>query len=147
MVESKATVPTQNQITLSEDKLKRVLGFEVPTTQVTQIFTALGLSPEFSNGSWQVTAPTWRFDLAIPEDLVEEVVRVVGYDQMPSHRLQSTDAIRVIPEAMRQTNAVKQRIGDLGYQEVINYSFVSQKALQQLGQDADGIAPGQSVDQ
>ena len=135
-----ADIPKQQNITLSSEHLKQVLGFTVADEQVTQIFTDLGLENSFSGGIWQVKSPSWRFDLAIAEDLIEEVVRVVGYDQMPSHRLVSTDAIRVIPEEIRQLRQVKQQLSDLSYQEVINYSFVGEKQLTELGLDQDVFA-------
>lgn len=135
-----AELPQQNTIILTEEKLNRVLGFEVATDKVTQIFKSLGFVTSHENGQWQVVSPSWRFDMAIAEDLIEEVVRVVGYDQMPSHRLHSTDAIRVIPEAIRHTQTIKTQLSEMGYQEVINYSFVAEKQLQNLDLEAGGFA-------
>ncbi len=140
MDEMSSELPQQNTIVLTEEKLNRVLGFEVATEKVTQIFKSLGFDTSYKNGQWQVVSPSWRFDMAIAEDLIEEVVRVVGYDQMPSHRLHSTDAIRVIPEAVRHTLTIKTQLSEMGYQEVINYSFVAEKQLQNLGLEADGFA-------
>lgn len=130
-------IPKQHNIQLSVSHLHKVLGFEVATAQVTQIFNDLGFASSFADDVWSISSPAWRFDLAIAEDLIEEVVRVVGYDQMPSHRLQSTDAIRVIPEQLRQLKVLKQQLADLCYQEVINYSFVGEKQLVDLGLDTD----------
>ncbi|VAW45107.1 Phenylalanyl-tRNA synthetase beta chain [hydrothermal vent metagenome] len=132
-------IPKQQNIQLSVTRLHQVLGFEVATEQVTQIFKDLGFNCSFSDAVWSVTSPSWRFDLAIAEDLIEEVVRVVGYDQMPSHRLLSTDAINVIPEELKQLRMLKQQLADLSYQEVINYSFVGEKQLADLGLDADAF--------
>jgi phenylalanyl-tRNA synthetase beta chain len=132
-------IPKQQHIELSVDRLHQVLGFEVDPEQVTQIFKHLGLDTDFTDAVWSVTSPSWRFDLAIAEDLIEEVVRVVGYDQMPSHRLHSTDAISVIPEQLRQARFLKQQLTDLSYQEVINYSFVGEKQLVDLGLDDDAF--------
>ncbi|MCX7555154.1 phenylalanine--tRNA ligase subunit beta [Marinicella sp. S1101] len=142
MVRSEQDVPQQQTITLSVDHLNKVLGFVVETEKVTQIFNDLGFACTFDNTVWTVQSPSWRFDLAISEDLIEEVVRVVGYDQMPSHRLSSTDAIRVIPEQMKQLRAIKQQLADMSYQEVINYSFVGEKQLSDLDlqQDVFGLA-------
>ncbi len=135
-------IPKQQNISLTSAHLQQVLGFTVADEQVTQIFTALGLENSFASGTWQVKSPSWRFDLAIAEDLIEEVVRVVGYDQMPSHRLHSTDAIRVIPEAIKHSNEIKTQLSDLAYQEVINYSFVAEKQLSDLnlGTEAFSLA-------
>lgn len=132
MTEVAEDLPQQHKIILTEDKLVRVLGFAVDTARVTQIFNTLGFTTTYQDSSWQVVSPTWRFDMAIAEDLIEEVVRVVGYDQMPSHRLHSTDAIRVIPEAIKHTHVIKTQLSNLAYQEVINYSFVAEKQLVDL---------------
>ncbi len=132
-------IPKQQHIELSVNRLYQVLGFEVDPEQVTQIFKHLGLDTAFAEGMWSVTSPSWRFDLAIAEDLIEEVVRVVGYDQMPAHRLLSTDAISVIPEQLRQARFLKQQLTDLSYQEVVNYSFVGERQLVDLGLDADAF--------
>jgi len=130
-------IPKQQNIELSVARLNKVLGFEVDAAKVTQIFKDLGFNCSFVDDVWSVTSPSWRFDLAIAEDLIEEVVRVVGYDQMPSHRLHSTDAISVIPEELKQLRFLKQQLADLSYQEVINYSFVGEKQLEDLGLDED----------
>ena len=130
-------IPKQQHIQLSVDHLQRVLGFDVPESQVTQIFQGLGLNCQFNKDTWSINSPSWRFDLAIAEDLIEEVVRVVGYDRMPSHRLYSTDAISVIPEAVKQLRFLRQQLADMSYQEVINYSFVGEKQLLNLGLDGD----------
>lgn len=127
-------LPQSVTISLTEQHLKRVLGFEPKTEQVTEIFNGLGFDCQFSQGQWQVSTPSWRFDLAIAEDLIEEVVRVIGYDQMPAHRLHADDSIRPIPEQIRRQDEIKMQLIDLGYQEVINYSFVAEKQLQDLQQ-------------
>ncbi|WP_223789179.1 phenylalanine--tRNA ligase subunit beta [Marinicella meishanensis] len=142
-----AHIPQQQTIRLTRDHLLKVLGFAVADEQVSQILTALGIDNQFDGQTWTATSPSWRFDLAIAEDLIEEVVRVVGYDQMPAHRLASTDAIRVIPEAIRQWRHLKQQLSDLSYQEVINYSFVGEKQLTALGLDQDVFALANPLNQ
>lgn len=133
-------LPKQSEITLTVNKLRRVLGFYVAADRVTQIFKGLGFETEFANDQWHVKAPTWRFDMDIAEDLIEEVVRVVGYDAMPATRLMADDAVRVIPEQIRSENSIKMHLANLGYQEVINYAFVPEKQLVQLGQSAGAFA-------
>ena len=135
LTQETAQLPASQTIDLSSEQLARVLGFNVPDDQVTTIFTSLGLETSFADGQWQVKTPSWRFDLAISEDLIEEVVRVVGYDQMPSHRLHSTDAIGIIPEKLRSVQDLKQQLSGLAYQEVINYSFVGEKSLSDIKLD------------
>ncbi len=140
VVEDQSVLPQQQCITLTAEHLTKVLGFAVEHERVTQIFNALGFDTKAQQGGWQVTTPSWRFDLSIAEDLIEEVVRVVGYDQMPAHRLHSTDAIRVVPEAIKQDRVIKSQLSDMAYQEVINYSFVSEKQLADMGLDSMAFA-------
>ena len=133
--QAKQHIPKQQDVQLSVTHLNKVLGFEVAPEQVSQIFEGLGFVTGFADDVWSVSSPSWRFDLAIAEDLIEEVVRVVGYDQMPSHRLHSSDAIGVIPEEVKQLRFLKQQLADMSYQEVINYSFVGERQLVDLGLD------------
>ncbi|WP_395376545.1 phenylalanine--tRNA ligase subunit beta [Marinicella sp. W31] len=130
-------MPTRDKIELTEQTLQRILGFAVESDRVEQILAGLGMQPKSTATGWQVQAPGWRFDIAIAEDLVEEVVRVLGYDAMPQIPLQSSEDIRIIPERVRQDDGIHSQLHQLGYQEVINYAFVAEKSLQQLDA-ADG---------
>ncbi len=128
-VSSEQDLPQQQEIVLKSRHLKRVLGFEVSFERVTDIFQHLGLEVVTDNSGWTVKTPSWRFDLSIAEDLIEEVVRVVGYDQMPADLLHSDDVIHTIPEQQVLPITVKKQLVDMGFQEVINYAFVSEKQL------------------
>jgi phenylalanyl-tRNA synthetase beta chain len=86
-----------------------------------------------------VTPPSWRFDIRIEEDLIEEVIRILGYDKLPlappSGRL-----VPVVPsEALRGADAVRQRLAALGYRETINFSFVEERWERELAGNADPI--------
>ncbi len=131
IVEVKADdfIPQNNTIELSQDKLKRVLGFAVAKEKVTTILQNLQMQVDEKENSWSVIAPSSRFDMAIAEDLIEEVVRMIGYDKMPSQNLFAQSIIGQLPEAIIATNTIKFQLTTLGYTEAINYSFVSQKQL------------------
>ena len=122
-------IPQPQEIILSKSKLDRVLGFEVMEAQVTSILTGLNMDVTYKNESWKAVAPSSRFDMAIAEDLIEEIVRMIGYDKMPSHNLLSESTIMQLPEDLIGHNHIKTQMNNLGYQEVINYSFVSEKLL------------------
>jgi len=123
-------LPKRQTIQLTSSHLRRVLGFNVADAQVSDIFQRLGFEVDHLDSGWQVKTPSWRFDLSIPEDLIEEVVRVVGYDQMPADYLHSEDAITIIPEQLMAPIQVKKQLVAFGFQEVINYAFVSTKQLE-----------------
>jgi phenylalanyl-tRNA synthetase beta chain len=142
VTEAKAVecIPQAKTITLTEDKLKRVLGFTVDKQQVTSILEGLQMQVEEGNDNWKVIASTSRFDMDIEEDLIEEVVRLIGYDKMPSQNLFGDSVIMQLPEAIITTNYIKNQLTTLGYSEAINYSFVSQKQLETLNVSESSIA-------
>ncbi|NTS78227.1 phenylalanine--tRNA ligase subunit beta [Catenovulum sp. SM1970] len=120
-------LPTAKSVTLRSARLERVLGVSLETQTVTEILTRLGLNPEVADGQWQVSVPSYRFDIAIEEDLIEEVARVYGYNSIPD----------VAPKARLTMSGKKERALDVkqcrrllvarGYQEAITYSFVDPK--------------------
>ncbi|MBI4337494.1 MAG: phenylalanine--tRNA ligase subunit beta [Chloroflexi bacterium] len=120
----------QPVVRLAQGRLHQVLGAAVPQEQVQRVLTALGFrcQPD-GQDALQVAVPYWRSDITIPDDLVEEVARIVGYDQVPTVML-STPIPHHQPNPQRE---IRERVRDLlvaaGLQEVITYSLVSQEAL------------------
>ncbi len=92
-----------------------------------------------TDGGWQVTAPSCRFDISIEEDLVEEIGRIYGYERIPSHRGMSAMAMRGRQEAAFDLHRAKQSLVDRDYQEVITYSFVSPEIQQMIDPDLQGV--------
>ncbi|MBU0500976.1 MAG: phenylalanine--tRNA ligase subunit beta [Gammaproteobacteria bacterium] len=111
-------------IQLRRDRIRRILGIEIPDSEVTGCLERLGMQVETSDGGWRVTPPACRFDIAIEVDLIEEIGRIHGFENIPSNspRIPMTLAIR--PERELDLDALKQRLIGLGYQEVITYSFI-----------------------
>lgn len=136
---AKEYIPNQAEITLTADKLIRVLGFEVPTQQVTDILQGLTMNVVVNKDSWTVIAPSSRFDIEIEEDLIEEVVRIVGYDKMPSANLTGQSVIMQLPEEHISHDKIKNQLCDLGYVEAINYSFISEKQLKEFDMYSQSI--------
>lgn len=83
---SEADLPKAATITLTRSKLDRLIGHYVDDVQVTDILTRLGCDVKISQDQWLVTAPSWRFDMEIEEDLVEEVARIYGYNNIRMFR-------------------------------------------------------------
>ncbi|MCC5794174.1 MAG: phenylalanine--tRNA ligase subunit beta, partial [Chromatiales bacterium] len=111
-------------ITLRQQRLDALLGTKVPAAEVTGHLRALGLEVEESPGAWQATPPSWRFDLAIEEDLVEEVARLHGYDQLPRIPGQLTARLGAAPDDRLGEDRIRGALVDRGFQEVITYSFI-----------------------
>ena len=137
-VTNQAALPKRATITLRRSKLDRLIGHHVADAQVTDILTRLGCEVTEGQDEWKAVAPSWRFDMEIEEDLVEEVARVYGYNNIPDEPVQAGLVMGSHREADLSLKRVKTMLNDKGYQEVITYSFVDPK-LQQL------IHPGQEA--
>ena len=99
----------------------------------------LGLSVIEGEGTLTVMPPSYRFDLQIEEDLIEEVVRIVGYNELPATPPLAPITARIRPEAGRSPFAVRRALASLGYQETINFSFVEERWEHQLAGNANPI--------
>ena len=121
---SEAHLPARNSITLRHGKLTRLLGINIPATQVTDMLARLGLDVTPTGDDWQVEVPSYRFDIAIEEDLIEEVARIYGYNRIPNVAPQARLDMSRHREASLPLNRLKDALVDLGYQEAITYSFV-----------------------
>jgi len=128
-------VPVQNQVRLRHARLNRVLGVEIDASEVTRILEDLRMQPEFSDDCWTITAPSDRFDIEIEEDLIEEVARIFGYDNIPTALPAGELDPGVISESRVSLQNVQQALCAAGYQEAINYSFTSHAQLDQFKMD------------
>ena len=125
VAESADHLPAARQVELRTDRLQAQLDLELPTDQVSDILERLGLAPEFDGVTWRCTAPSWRHDISIEQDLVEEIARVYGYDNLPSKMPAATNGMPRLDESVRDKNRLRSQLVDLGLNEVITYSFVN----------------------
>ncbi|SMG61732.1 phenylalanine--tRNA ligase subunit beta [Cedecea sp. NFIX57] len=130
-VTSEAHLPKRATITLRRSKLDRLIGHHIEDAQVSDILRRLGCEVTEGQAKWTAVAPSWRFDMEIEEDLVEEVARVYGYNSIPNSPVQAGLVMGTHREADLSLKRVKTMLVDKGYQEVITYSFVDPK-IQQL---------------
>lgn len=126
-VSSDAYLPQPATITLQRSKLDRLIGHPISDEQVLAILQRLGCQVNVVEGGWQALAPSWRFDMAIEEDLIEEVARVYGYNNIPDVPLRADLVMTAHREADLPLKRVKTLLVDRGYQEAITYSFVDPK--------------------
>ncbi len=125
-------LPEPQQISLREARIEKMLAMPVPAERVEAILTGLGLTVQSADGGWTTTTPSWRFDLAIEVDLLEELARIVGYNNLPVKPITGSLEITAVPEGRVGVGDVRRRMTALGYQEAITYSFVDpvwQKAM------------------
>lgn len=119
-----APLPETAPITLRAARIRRLLGASIDEAEVTGLLTALGCRVEPMAGVWQVTPPSFRFDLAMETDLVEEVARVHGYDRLPAVLPSLSPELGAAHEARVPVARIRHLMADLGYQEAVTYSFV-----------------------
>ncbi|WP_122034913.1 phenylalanine--tRNA ligase subunit beta [Aliivibrio sp. EL58] len=122
--ESDADLPTANTVELRRSKLDGLLGHHIPSTDVVEILTRLGCSVESTDTGWRATSPSWRFDIAIEQDLIEEVGRIYGYNNIPNQAPVAALNMNDHKEANQPLKRVRDLLVDRGYHEAITYSFV-----------------------
>ncbi len=123
-VESEADLPKPNQVALRRTKLDNLLGHHIADSDVVEILERLGLTVEATEEGWVAVAPTWRFDIAIEQDLIEEVGRIYGYDNIPNQHPAAALKMHNHVEADLPLKRVRDLLVDRGYHEAITYSFV-----------------------
>ena len=117
-------LPEAKPVTLRLARAAKVIGVPVTQAQCADVFRRLALQFTEGEGTLTVVPPSWRFDLRIEEDLIEEVIRVIGYDTLPATAPVAPVLPRVQTDARRSAHAVRRALAALDYQETINFSFV-----------------------
>ena len=137
---AQAYLPTRNPILLRESRVEKLLGLSIPREQVTGLLARLGLAIEVVPEGWRLTPPGFRFDLAIENDLIEEIGRVYGYNNIPQRNPASHMELLPVSEALLDLERVKDLLVDRGYQEAITYSFVEPGMLARIEPELEAIA-------
>lgn len=132
-------LPQLPLIQLRRERPARMLGVVLDDARMVEILQGLGCVVDPIDGGWQVTPPSYRFDLRIEEDLIEELARVYGYNNIPSHSRSWSPEVSPIPETKVPVATLRQRIADLGYQEVITYSFIDEKTETLVNPDVKAL--------
>ena len=136
-----AQLPSARTVTLRADKLTSLLGVEVPRQETEDILTRLGLALQSkTDKDWTFDIPSYRFDISIEPDLVEEVGRIYGYNNLPKTHAMGAMVLTPDNEAETATDFIADRLVSLGYQEAITYSFVDGRIQSELDPDGDAIA-------
>ena len=124
---SETHLPKVNTVQLRRSKLDALLGHHIETESVTEIFHRLGFDVTYANDIWTVTSASWRFDIEIEEDLIEEVARIYGYNSIPNNAPLAHLRMREHKESDLDLARIKTALVDADYQEAITYSFVDPK--------------------
>ena len=139
MDDVQANMPVAGPVTLRVARASKVIGMALTQTQCLDALNRLGLQVTEGDGTLTITPPSYRFDLQIEEDLIEEVVRMVGYDNLPDTPPLAPITAKLQPEAERSPFAVRRALAALGYQETINFSFVEERWEHELAGNANPI--------
>ena len=120
-------MPTIVPVSLRVARAAKVIGMPISLAQCTDAFTKLGLPFTTSGETITVTPPSYRFDIQIEEDLIEEVVRMVGFNNLPTTPPLAPITAKIRTESQRGPFAVRRALAAMGYQETINFSFVEER--------------------
>jgi phenylalanyl-tRNA synthetase beta chain len=126
-------LPKREPVKLRTARAQKVIGVALDDQVIADIFTRLALPFTLADGVFSVTAPSYRFDIEIEEDLIEEVARVYGFENIPTVAPVAASTMIIAPENTRSLFAVRHQLADLGFQEVVNMSFVEAAWEQDFG--------------
>ena len=138
VVEAVAPLPKRKPIHLRFARVERVLGVTLPAENIAGIFKRLGFEQQSVADGLLVTPPAYRFDIAIEEDLIEEVARIHGYNHIPSAAPVAVAGALPVAETRRSTATLRNALVTRDYQEVVTYSFVDRAWEQDF---CDNTAP------
>ena len=138
-VVSEQYLPKVNEVTLRREKLDGLLGHYIEVETVTEIFERLGFAVKYANDVWTVTSASWRFDIEIEEDLIEEVARIYGYNSIPNNAPLAHLRMREHKESDLDLSRIKTALVDADYQEAITYSFVDPKVQTLLHPEIEAL--------
>lgn len=139
MDDQQLALPGRAPVSLRVERASKVIGMPLTQAQCVSVLQRLGLELDEGAGVLQVTPPSWRFDLQIEEDLIEEVIRVLGFNSLPSDPPLAPVTARAPSQARQTANALRHRVAALGYFETINFSFVEERWEQELAGNAHPI--------
>ncbi len=121
-----AALPERKPVTLRRARAEKVIGIPLTSEQIADIFTRLKLDFTQDGDTFTVNPPSYRFDIEIEVDLIEEIARVYGFENIPALPPMARNKMRIAPENSRSLFSIRQQMADLEYQEVVNYSFVDE---------------------
>jgi phenylalanyl-tRNA synthetase beta chain len=146
VVEEQA-LPSRPAVTLRKQRLERVLGAALAEDFVTDTLQRLGMAVKVNSSSWVATPPSYRFDIAREEDLIEEVGRIRGYTRLPSALPQADLGAVLASESRVRPRDIRRVLVDRGYHEAVTYSFVSPEQQAALAPELGGIKLANPISQ
>jgi phenylalanyl-tRNA synthetase beta chain len=125
-----AKLPQRYPLKMRVSRARKIIGVQIPADEMADIFARLGFkSRREGSGAdefFVVTPPSYRFDIEIEEDLIEEVARLYGFERIPANPAHAVANMLALPERRRSLHDLRERLAAADYQEVVNYSFVEE---------------------
>jgi phenylalanyl-tRNA synthetase beta chain len=135
-----SALPVRPAVKLRRDRIVRLLGIEIPDAEVECILTTLDMRVEATADGWQATPPSRRFDIAIEEDLIEEIARIHGYDRVPEKAPGGDLAPRLPSETRLPDGLIRRTLAARGWQEALTFAFLDPSILTAWKLDEDVVA-------
>ena len=126
-VTTEESLPKRYSVLLRRQKIEKTLGIVLADEYIIDIFQRLGMTIHSHADGWEVVPPGFRFDIAIEADLIEEIARIYGYNNLPRSSLLMRSELSSATESLLELDRVKDLLVDRGYQEAITYSFVDEE--------------------
>jgi phenylalanyl-tRNA synthetase beta chain len=134
-----ASLPTRADVKVRVERVEKVLGMAISAQRVGEILQHLEMQPRTSGNAFVTTPPSYRFDISIEEDLIEEIIRIEGYEKLPATLPQAVSGMRALPEKVQDISRIRQTMVNRDYQEVVTYSFVDEAWEKDFGGQATPI--------
>jgi phenylalanyl-tRNA synthetase beta chain len=140
VTEARAALPVREPVRLRPARVERLLGVKLDGIRVSDILRRLRFEFSVVEGDFRVTPPSHRFDIAIEEDLIEELARIHGYDRIPATLPAAPPTMLPLPEGRRDVAAIRRLLAARDYQEIVSYSFVDAAWENDLAGNASPVA-------
>lgn len=133
-------LPERNSILLRRKKIEKLLGLTLADDLIVEVIESLGMQIEPTEEGWAVIPPGCRFDIAIEEDLIEELGRIYGYNNIPNARPKMQSKLASAEESVLTLDTIQDLLVSRGYQEAITYSFVDEEIQRLLAPDEEFVS-------
>jgi phenylalanyl-tRNA synthetase beta chain len=139
ITDNEQALPTLQVVTLTHARIKQQLKIELASETIQQMLQALGFDVDVTSDGFRCVAPSWRFDIAIEQDLIEEIARIYGYNNLPTSLPAQALTMAAVPEAETPLMRLKHYLVDQDVQEAVTYSFVDPAMQALLGDGVQGV--------